>query len=329
MKILVTGGGGFLGKAIVRQLLERGDEVRIVARSDYPEVRDMGAETHRGDLGDPGVATEAAKGCDAIIHTAAKAGVWGDRKDYVRSNVTATEHILEACRANGIQKLVFTSSPSVTFDGGDAEGAGNDLSYPDDFLSFYPETKAAAEKLVLEANGPELMTVSLRPHLIWGPGDPHLIPRVVERARAGQLKIVGDGTNVVDLTYVENAAVAHLQALDALESHDSPPAGSAYFISDDDPVELWPWINNLLAKLEIPPVTSKVSPKLAYAAGSVLETGFRAFGITKKEPKMTRFVARQLATSHWYDMAPARRDFGYTPLVDPADGLERLIEDLS
>ena len=329
MKILVTGGGGFLGKAIVRQLLERGDEVRIVARSDYPEVREMGAETHQGDLGESGVATEAASGCDVIIHTAAKAGVWGKREDYIRSNVTATAHILEACRANGINKLVFTSSPSVTFDGGDAEGAGNDLPYPDEFLSYYPETKAAAEKLVLDANGPELMTVSLRPHLIWGPGDPHLIPRVVERARAGQLKIVGDGQNVVDLTYVENAAVAHLQALDGLESHDAPPAGNAYFVSDDDPVELWPWINNLLGRLDIPPVTSTVSPKLAYAAGSVLETGFKAFGITKREPKMTRFVARQLATSHWYDMGPAKRDFGYEPIVDPRTGLDKLIDDLS
>lgn len=331
MKVLVTGGGGFLGRAIVRQLLDRGDSVRIAARSEYPEVVAWGAEAERGDLADPDVAARAADGCDAVIHTAAKAGVWGARDDYQRSNVVATQNILAACHAQGVGTLVYTSSPSVTFDGSDATGASNDLPYPDTFLSHYPESKAQAEALVLEANSESLKTVSLRPHLIWGPGDPHLIPRVVERARAGQLKIVGDGDNVVDLTYVDNAAVAHLQALDALTGagFEEAPAGKAYFISDDRPVELWPWINALLERLGIDPVTSHVSPKLAYGAGAVLETGFRLFGVTEREPRMTRFVAQQLATSHWYDMEPARRDFGYAPIVDPDEGLEHLIADLS
>ncbi len=327
MKILVTGGGGFLGRSIVEQLLARGDEVSIIARSDYPEIRELGATTFQGDLGDRAALDEAFAGQDAVMHTAAKAGVWGDRADFVRSNVTATENVIDACRANGVKKLVFTSSPSVTFDGGDAENAGNDVPYPDEFLAHYPETKAKAEQLVLAANGPDLMTTSLRPHLIWGPRDPHLIPRVVASAKDGKLKIVGDGKNVVDITYVDNAAVAHLQALDALTDHESAPAGTPYFISDDDPVVLWDWINGLLGELDIKPVTKNVSPKVAFFAGSVLEGAFKTFGLNG-EPRMTRFVAQQLGTSHYYDMGPAKRDFGYAPIVDPADGMKNLLEDL-
>jgi len=327
MKVLVTGGGGFLGRAIVEQLLERGDDVSIIARGDYPELRELGAQSFRGDLADPEACAAAIEGQEAVIHAAAKAGVWGKREEFWSSNVKATQNIVDACKQFGVGKLVFTSSPSVTFDGSDAEGASNDLPYPKEFLAFYPESKAKAEAIALAANTEALKVTALRPHLIWGPRDPHLIPRVVEAARAGRLKIVGDGKNRVDLTYVDNAAVAHLQALDKLGEPDGP-AGKAYFISDDAPVVLWDWINNLLSELGVPPVKGHVSPKAAYAVGSVLETVYRALGLSG-EPKMTRFVAQQLATSHWYDMGPARRDFGYSPIVSPEDGLQNLIAYLS
>lgn len=325
MRVVVTGGGGFLGKAIVERLLERGDEVVIVARSDYPNVRELGAEQVRGDLGEADVALRAFEGADAVIHTAAKAGVWGDPEDFWRSNVTATENVVAACRECGVRKLVFTGSPSATFDGGDAVNGPRDLPYPDEFLAEYPRTKALSEAHVLDANDATLATTALRPHLIWGPGDPHLLPRVVRRHRDGQLKIVGDGMNVVDMTHVDNAAVAHIQALDALEDHASAHAGKAYFISDDDPIELWPWLNELFEDLGLEPVRKSVSSKLAYAAGATLESTWRLLGLSG-EPRMTRFVARQLATSHWYDMEPAKRDFGYELETDPVDARAAVVE---
>ncbi|MEZ4460774.1 MAG: NAD-dependent epimerase/dehydratase family protein [bacterium] len=324
MKVLVTGGGGFLGRAIVEQLLDRGDDVTIIARSDYPEIRALGAKTVQGDLADKDACAKAVDGQDAVIHTAAKAGVWGKKEDYERSNIEATRNVLNACFDKGVGRLVLTSTPSVTFDGTDAEGAGQDLPYPATFLTHYPQTKAHAEKLVLTSNGPNLATTALRPHLIWGPRDPHLVPRVVESARKKKLKIVGDGRNRVDLTYVDNGAVAHLQALDALTSHEAPNAGKPYFIADGEPVVLWEWINTLLGRLDVPPVRGHVSPDVAYKAGAVLELVYRTLRLSG-EPRMTRFVAQQLSTSHWYDMEPARRDFGYTPIVNPDDGFERLV----
>lgn len=329
MRIVITGGGGFLGEEIVRQLLAEGHEVVSVARSDYPNLREMGAQTVRGDLVDREVMRGALEGADALIHTAAKVGMWGPHEDFVRTNVHGTEALIELCKELGVARMVFTSSPSVTFDGGDAENEGQDTPYPADYLASYPETKAMAEQRVLEANSETFRTTSLRPHLIWGPGDPHLIPRLIERARAGKLKIVGDGQNRVDITYVENAARAHVDALAALDrpASEPNPRGKAYYISNGEPVVLWEWINGLLGALGISPVTSKVPLKVAYMAGAMME---RTWKLLRRdgEPPMTRFVASQLATSHWYDMTPARRDLGYEPVVSMTEGLERLLESL-
>lgn len=329
MKVLVTGGGGFLGKHIVARLLERGDEVTSVARSDYPELREMGANTERGDLGDPEVAKRVTRGMDAVIHTAARVGMWGPKEDFIRINIEATQHLLDASQLNGVERFVFTSSPSVTFDGEDACNAGQDVPYPDEFLAYYPETKAEAERRVLNAHCTDFRTTSLRPHLIWGPGDPHLIPRLVERARAGKLRIVGDGDNKVDITYIDNAAQAHLDALEALNRPDNEPnpGGKAYFISNDDPVDLWPWINNLLKELGVSPIKKSLSHKAAYRAGAAMEKTWRTLRLGG-EPPMTRFIASQLATSHWYDMEPARRDLGYKPEVSMEVGFQRLLESL-
>jgi nucleoside-diphosphate-sugar epimerase len=322
MRALVTGGGGFLGSALCRALVARGRHVRSFARGDYPELAATRIDCVRGDIGDAPAVTAAAEGCDVIFHVAAKAGVWGRREEYHRANVLGTQNVLNACRVHRITRLIYTSSPSVVYDGRDECGIDESAKYPSRYLAHYPRTKAAAEREVLAANGPALATVSLRPHLIWGPGDPHLLPRLIAKARAGKLRRVGDGKNVVDTTYVDNAVAAHLAALERL-APGAPCAGKAYFIANDEPLPMWDLINRMLACADLPPVTKSISSRLAYAAGAILEAAYALSG-RKDEPPMTRFVARQLATSHWYDLSAAKRDLGYAPPVTVEEGLRRL-----
>lgn len=322
MKALVTGGGGFLGGAIVRQLVARGDTVRNFSRGVYRELQQLGVEQVKGDLADRDQLLAAASGCDIVFHVAAKAGIWGNYADFHRANVTGTEHVIAACRTLGIGRLVYTSSPSVVFDGNDVEGGDESLPYPVHFEAHYPKTKAMAEKLVLAANGPELATVSLRPHLIWGPGDNHLVPRIVARAKSGKLRRIGSNPCLVDTVYVENAAAAHLMAADRL-SPNSPCAGKSYFITNNDPIPLWEMVNQILAAAGLPPVTRTVSPGIAYAAGALCEHLWTLLPL-KGEPPMTRFVARELSTAHWFDISAARRDLGYEPKIPIAEGLKHL-----
>lgn len=326
MKALVTGGGGFLGGAIVRRLVARGDAVRSFARGEYPELAGLGVEVVRGDLSDAAALAAAAQGCDVVFHVAAKAGVWGPYAEYFRANVTGTENVVAACRAHGVRRLVYTSSPSVVFDGRDMEGVDESVPYPDHYHTAYPQTKALAEKLVLGANGAELATVSLRPHLIWGPGDPHLVPRIVARARAGRLRRIGNRPNLVDTVYIDNAAYAHLLAADHL-APGAPVAGKAYFITQGEPLPLWDMINRILAAAGLPPVTKSVPAGMAYAAGWLCETVYGLLRL-RAEPPMTRFVARELATAHWFNIDAARRDLGYRPAVSLEEGLKRLAASL-
>lgn len=324
MRVLVTGGGGFVGGAIVRELLARGYEVSSMSRGAIPELAALGVHCVRANLGDAAAVQRALAGHELVFHCAAKAGIWGSAAELQRTNVDGTRHVLDACRAHGVRRLVFTSSPSVCFDGRDHVRASNDLPRAQRFLAPYPRTKAAAEALVLAANGAHgLATVALRPHLVFGPGDPHLLPRLVERARRGKLAIVGRGDNEVSLTYVENAALAHVVAAEAL-SLDAPHAGRAYFLGNREPVALWPWIDALLARLSIPPVRRRVPFALAYSAGATLELAWRALHLAG-EPPMTRFLAAQLASSHSYDLAPAERDFGYVERVPMDEAVARSV----
>ena len=324
MKILVTGAGGFVGGVIAGMLRARGDEVRTVARGDYPDLLKLGCVQVRGDLADPKVATEATAGVDAIIHVAAKAGVWGKAADYESSNITATQNLLDAAIHHGVKRFVFTSSPSVTFDGGDAKHANESLPYPAKHLAHYPRTKAEAERRVLAANGKNgLVTCALRPHLVYGPGDPHLLPRLVTRAKSGKLAWIGGG-NQVDVTYVDNAAHAHLLALDALAGDAPKPAGKAYFISQGAPVHPDAWVGAILSAIGISPVTRRVKLPVAYAVGAVMEAVWSVFRI-KGEPMMTRFVAAQLGTSHHYDLSAARSDLGYALLVSDEEAHRRTV----
>ena len=326
MKAVVTGGGGFLGGAIVRLLHRRAWSVRSFTRTAYPWLDELGVEQVFGDLSDPAAVENAFAGCDIVFHVAAKAGVWGRYDDYFATNVTGTQNVIAACRKHGIKKLVYTSTPSVVHGGKDLDGANESAPYPKTFEAAYPETKAIAEKAVLAANGPDLATVSLRPHLIWGPGDPHLIPRVLARAKAGKLRRVGKHPVTVDATYIDNAAEAHVLAADKLDI-DSLVAGKAYFITNDEPVDLWDFLNKVLTEASVPPITKSVSVWKARLAGRLLEWTYGLLRLPG-EPAMTRYVAKQLSTSHWYDIAAAKRDLGYTPHISLSEGLRRLGEHL-
>lgn len=327
MKALVTGGGGFLGKAIVRLLLERGEEVRSFSRGDYPELAALGVHQFRGDLADREALFRAAEGCNIVFHVAAKAGIWGSYADFYRANVTGTENVIAACRLHGIGSLVYTGSPSAVFDGRDVEGGDESLPYPVHHEAHYPATKALAEQLVLAANSSSLATVSLRPHLIWGPGDNHLVPRIVARGKAGKLRRIGNRPCLVDTVYVDNAARAHLLAADCL-ARGGVAAGKAYFISNGEPLPLWEMVNRILVCAGLPPVNRSIPAGVAYTVGACCEGLWRILQLSG-EPPMTRFVAREMATAHWFDISAARRDLGYHPEISIDEGLVRLKEWLS
>jgi nucleoside-diphosphate-sugar epimerase len=324
MKALVTGGNGFLGRYIVEQLLQRGHEVRVVGRGAYPELEAMGVACWRADLGAGEEFTPAARGCDVLFHVAARAGIWGPWEAFYRSNVAATEHVVRTALRAGVPKLVYTSSPSVVFGEHDLEGVDERQPFPQTYLAPYPHTKAIAERYVLAQE--QLLTTALRPHLIWGPRDPHILPRLLARARAGRLRQVGDGTNRVDVIYVENAAAAHLLAAEAL-SADSPARGRAYFIAQEPPVLLWDFIGELLRRAGAPPVRGRISYPAARRAAALLERTYTLLRLPG-EPPMTRLLAAQLAMSHWFDTSAARRDLGYTPQISTEEGLRRLVASL-
>ena len=327
MKALVTGGGGFLGAAIVRGLRARGDAVRSFSRQAYSTLAAQGVEQVQGDIADAAAVAAAVHGCDAVFHVAAKPGIWGEYADYYRANVTGTINVIAACRAAAVQRLIYTSSPSVVFDGRDMEGVDESVPYPAHHAAHYPRTKALAEQAVIAANDAQLATVSLRPHLIWGPGDNHLLPRMIARARAGQLRRIGARRNLIDTIYVDNAADAHLLAADRLAS-GSPVAGKVYFISQDEPVPLWEMVNRLLQAAGAPPVTRAVPLPLAMLLAWGFETVHRIAN-NPAEPRLTRFLVRELATAHWFNIAAARRDLGYAPRVSIDQGLARVQAEFS
>jgi nucleoside-diphosphate-sugar epimerase len=317
---LVTGGGGFIGGAVVSALLARGDDVSSVARGEYPALTAKGVTVHRADLASADL-TDVLEGVDVVFHVAAKAGIWGSAADFVRSNLTATSSLLAACTRAGTPKLVFTSTPSVVHAGRDIEGADESLPYAT-HSEAYSRTKAEAERLVLAANSSSLSTVALRPHLVWGPGDTQLVPRIIARARSGRFRFPGDGKALIDSTFIDDAAAVHLAAADAL-SPAATCAGKAYFVSQGEPRSVMDLVNGILAAAGLAPETRTVPLGVALAAGGTAEWVWRLLRRTD-DPPMTRFLARQLATAHWFDTSAVRRDLGWRPARTLDEGLALL-----
>lgn len=325
MKILVTGGGGFVGGYIVERLLARGYAVRSIGRSPQPELVAKGVEVMCGDLTDATAVSAACEGVDAVFHVAARAGVWGSWESFYGPNVIGTRNVLSACRKWQVKRLVYTSTPSVVFNGDSIRGGDESLPYGKNWLCHYAQTKALAEQEALAANSEKLQVVALRPHLIFGPGDPHLLPRVVESVKAGRLRIVGDGSAKVDVSYVGNVADAHLDAFDALERGKG--AGQAYFISQGEPVDLWPWLNSILEGLGQPPLTQKIPLPLVYGIGALCEGVWKVLR-RRTDPPITRFIAVELAKDHYFDISKAQHVLGYRPRIPMNEALKLTIQDL-
>jgi len=319
-KVLVTGGGGFLGRCLVRRLVDRGDYVRSLARNFYPALAALGVDQIQGNISDSAAVGKACRGVHVVFHVAAKPPPWGKYDDYFQTNVVGTRNVIDACLQQRVSGLIYTSTPSVIFNGSNLEGVDESFPYPSKYIAHYPATKAMAEQCVVEAGHQALKTIILRPHEIWGPGDPHFVPRLLARAR--KLKQIGDGKNLVDTTYIDNAADAHILAADKLR--DNPRlSGNIYFISQDEPMPAWDMINAILKSAGYEPVKGTVPFRLAWLMGAVLEFIYKTFRISG-EPPMTRFLAEAVATSHWFNIDAAKKDLGYHPQVSTAEGLHRL-----
>jgi len=323
-RALVTGGGGFVGLAIVKKLTELGVDTSVVGRHHYPSVERLGAHCLVGDIRNREFMIQAVAGHDTVFHAAAKAGIWGRRASYFSVNVAGTENVIAACEKNRVRTLVQTSTPSVVFDGRDLQGADESLPYSNNPLCDYAATKIVAEKKILAANSEKMKTAAIRPHLVWGPGDTQIIPRLLQRGRQRSLKIVGNGKNLVDIAYIDNVAHAHILAAQDLEENGGA-AGEAFFVSQGKPVVLWEWINDLFSRLEVPAVKKKVSFRAAYRVGWFLEKLYGAL-LLKKEPGMTRFLAEQLAMSHWFSIEKAQTVLSYSPLISTENGLDKLVD---
>ena len=322
-RVLVTGGGGFLGKAIIKGLLVYTPSIRSLSRKQYPELDALGVEQIQGDISDTAAVERSCEQRDLVFHAAAKTGgMWGSYQGFYETNVVGTRNIIEACKQQEIPYLIHTSTPSVIY-AGDADVMGVDESapYPDRYQTSYQETKAQAERLVAQAcEEGAVRAIILRPHLIWGPGDTHFVPRIVKQAKT--LRRVGDGKNRIDTTYIYNAAQAHILAAEKLMTNQQL-SGRIYFISQGEPVYLWDMVNHLLAAAGQPPVRKSIPTGLAYAIGWFLECVYKSLRIAS-EPRMTRFLANELSKNHWFDISAAKRDLGYVPEVSLTEGLKQL-----
>lgn len=321
-RVLVTGGGGFLGKAIINHLMVYTPFVRSLSRKYYPELEKIKVQQVQGDLAHADIVKQACQDQDIVLHVAAKTGgMWGSVDQFHATNVVGTRNVIDACRQHGVAYLIHTSSPSVIYDGdADLEGVDESLPYPKAYQTAYQQTKAEAEKLVAHACTRDLQAIILRPHLIWGPGDTHFAPRIIERAK--MLRRVGNGKNRIDVTYIDNAAQAHILAADKLITN-SALSGRIYFISNGEPIYLWDMVNHILNAANLPPVKKSIPKAVAYIIGALLEGVYTGLRI-RSEPRMTRFLANELSRSHWFDISAARKDLGYVPQVSLEEGLNRL-----
>jgi nucleoside-diphosphate-sugar epimerase len=322
MKTLVTGGGGFLAGHLIDKLLEAGHSVRTVELPgrDLGRLSALDVEIIEGDLCDPAVAGRACEGMEVVFNPAALCASVGPRKLFWSINVDLADNLIAGCKKAGVKRLVHVSSPSAVFDGTDHVDADESLPYPKKFLNHYSETKAVSEQRVLAANGPDLETVAIRPHAIWGPRDRTLFPRIIERARARRIMQIGNGENVISTLYVENGADALILAATAEKA-----PGNVYFVTDEGSIRLWDFLRRIINDLDLPPISRKVPYPLVYAMGAAQEMVWSLFKL-KGEPVVTRYSAAEMATNHSYSIKRACSDLGYDPKIDREEGLRRFYE---
>jgi nucleoside-diphosphate-sugar epimerase len=314
--VLVTGASGLLGGAVAAAVRDAGHEVRTLQRrpSGVAGVTDL-----LGSVTDATAVAHAVAGVDAIVHLAAKVSLAGAPAEFENVNVGGTLRLLRAATASTASRFVFVSSPSVAHAGASIVG---DDALPADPLRArgdYARTKATAELLALAADSPELAVVAVRPHLVWGPGDTQLVARIVDRARRGRLPLLGQGAALIDTTYIDNAASAIAAALErAPEVH-----GNSYVVTNGEPRPVAELLAGMCAAAGVPAPRWSVPAGVARAAGSVIEAVWRVRpGVD--EPPMTRFLAEQLSTAHWFDQRRTRADLQWTPTVSLDEGFERL-----
>ncbi len=321
MKVLVTGASSLIGAGVANSLAARGNDVVCLQRSHSVLVDDPVAQ-HLGDIRDGVVVAEAATGCDAIVHVAAKVGVVGPWEDYRSVNVDGTTNVMAAALDRGVSRVVHVSSPSVAHGGEPIVGGAADAPVLGRRHAWYPESKAMAEIVALDAASGDVGVVAVRPHLVWGPGDTQLVGRIVERARAGRLALVGGGRALVDTTYIDNAVAALVSALDAVHP-GAECSGRAYVVSNGEPRMIRELVEGICSAAGVPFAPRDVSLRVGRSAGAVVE---RVWPILRRsdEPPLTQFLAEQLGTAHWFDSRPARDDLGYSPTVSIDEGLRRL-----
>ena len=327
-KIVITGAGGFLGLHIAKLLSKNNDHTIInISRNHHVELDQLGIRTIECDISKKeDVEAIDLTNVEAIFFFFSIAGVWGRRGQYYQVNYLGTVNLVNHAKKSDVPNFIYTSTPSVVFGDQDIVLGDEGLEYPKKYYTDYAYTKSLAEKYVKEQCNSSFKAICLRPHLIWGPGDPHLIPRIITKAKQGRLKMVGEGENLVDIIYVKNAALAHIQAWMALKENPLL-SGNCYFIGQERPVNLWDFINQVLALKKVRPVSGYISFNMAYKIGWLMEIIYKFLGIYKPEPPMTRFVAMQLAKSHYFSHAKAREDFGYEPLVSIESGLKETFAD--
>ncbi len=324
MRALVTGGGGFMGAALVRRLRERGDDVRVFGRGNYADLEALGIDCAKGTVTDYESVKAACDDREVVFHVAAKIGLWGPYEEFHSVNVDGTKNVLRACQEQGINKLVFTGSPSVVFHGGDISGVDESAPYPKKFDSYYSQTKALSEQMVLAADHDKLSTVSLRPHFIWGPGDRNLLPRVVSRQKAGRLFRIGDENKLVDAIFIDDCVEAHILAAIQLAPR-SEISGNAYFLSGGDPRPFWEIVDRMLAAAGLGPVQKRMPKPLAYKLAAACEATWKTLRL-RSEPPLTKFLVDTLTTAHWFDITAAKRDLGWKPKVKMEDGMARVAQ---
>ena len=323
MKVLVTGTGSLLLGGIASELVCRGDEVVCLQRRPSVFVEHQNAREVLADICEEDAVVAAAHGCDAIIHGAARVGVVGTQKDFYDTNVTGTRNILHAAEQQHISRLVFVSTPSVAHTGDSLIGAAAGTAEIGRSRSYYAESKAIAERTVLNARNEDLAVVAIRPHLVWGPGDTQLVGRIVERAASGRLAVIGTGDALVDSTYIDNAISAHIAALDALHI-GSACDGKAYVISNGEPRTVNELMRSMCAAAGIPFEPRHLSLALGVRLGSLIERLWPM--MRSSEPPITRFIAEQLGTAHWFDQRAVQKDLQWSPHISLDEGFERLTQ---